>query len=354
MPKLNVLAVAIMVGVPACVPEPEPESSITTPLYTGHCDDNDCGNGNSPVIDGVYFWMLSSDKVPNDEGVVITNVTRADDTPMRLVVELDKLLGKAPVTGAQLAVDEQLIDTKIRVTVNGVPYRIRITDVTPTYDNSEQFWVGGHAGVQAYDFKYAPLYIDPDSREERPGDEHPLCSLANNDPLDPLLRAIVFAGDTYDPFTKKVTVGADTAGWMNIACKDGAPYKMHLSGYTTAAAAKNIGVATTADERWAMLNAWTMSACGWRGFGAGKTFTKPGVQIRLSESHGLLPTRGKYQPDGPTHEAIWGTDGAQCLDFHRMKTPKSDIERACLRTIPSCDGVWGDWLTVGTVRTSTL
>ena len=183
--------------------------------------------------------------------------------------------------------------------------------------------------------------------------EKPLCSLANGDPTNPMVRAIVFTGDNYDPVTKQITLGPATRGWMNLACRKSAPYKMHLIGHTTAAWAR-LGIWTPIDKRRAMLNAWTMNACG-----TGAAFTTQGTPITLTESQFLLPAASPYQVAPVTTEAIWGPDGAVCLDTPRVPSgttlaqQTANIKAECQTELPSCSAMLVTWTNSGSVLTGT-
>lgn len=94
---------------------------------------------------------------------------------MRLqVVDGDQLFGVDPAgSGAVLAQGTKLPGTRIYVSMKGT-------------------------------FRYRPL-AGPDRDTYTP-----LCSEADHDP--PMLDALVFEGDLYDPVTKKITVGPVTDG----------------------------------------------------------------------------------------------------------------------------------------------
>lgn len=339
MLHVRLAIIASLCAVPGCVSPDLDAGQVVQAAEPTQCDDDGCGGGNSPVINGVYFWSLHSFGLANN-GVAIKNVTRWDGVAMTLIAEGDRLRGIHPVTHAPLADGVALVNTRINVSVNGAPYQIRISYVSPTFAVDEKFWVGSQARIEAYDFVFKPLF-------ERDARERPLCNLANSDPMNPMIRAIVFTGDNYDPVSKEITLGALTNGWMNIACKDSAIYKMHEIGYTKAASDK-LGIATSLDERHAMLNSWTMNACG-----NGTAFTKPGTKILLTESHNLLPATSPFQAVPITAdnvEAIWGPDGARCLDTHRLATDpfsndalRKAIATECGHELLSCESMVGDW-----------
>jgi ADYC domain len=291
------------------------------------CPPDGCGD-NSPVINGVYFWELNllSQVGPVDEpgSVKVISAHRADDVPMqlRLAADGDRLLGVDPVTDAVLAEHGSLHGTKIEVSVNGAQYEIEIN--LREIIQSEQFWVGPEqVPIESYLFLYRPLGVDT-----RP---IPLCSEYDDDPNQ--LRALVFGGDRYDPITKKVRVGPETDGWINIACLNSAIYKMHKIGHTSAAQTR-LGKVTTLNQRQAMLNAWTANVCG-----DGASFTQPGEPLKLAESLDWLRDEpGSYlDPLDTTEtesvEAIWNESGAVCLTTPRRLAEEpticSDLAKRC-------------------------
>jgi hypothetical protein len=333
--RFLVCAAAAMAG--ACVTEPETASldqheggdpgEDSCPTVGG------CG-GNSPVVDGVFFWRLHLGGLANPEGVVITDVRAPGWIPMRLeLVDGDRLRGVDPTTGRLMLEHEGLEGTTIAVSVGGTSQTITIRSV-----GAEAFWVGG-AQVETYDFVYRPAG-DPQT-------ETALCSEGDGDPGK--LHALVFGGDLYHPRTKNIMLVPMTSGWVNIACGESAVYKMHKIGYTTAAQAR-LGISTTLSQRKAMFNAWTANVCG-----TGRSFTEPGEWIALRERFNLLPSTSPYLVPTQSYEAIWDADGAVCLDIPRLGDApgiRSEIQAECGGTLPpSCSGLLHSWTTNGDVLT---
>lgn len=319
----------------ACLPADDLELGRTVQAQVAEptqCDDDGCGAGNSPVIDGVYFWNLNSDEEPNDRGVSISKVLRNDNKVMRLIAVGDRLRGVDPISGVTLAEGAGLVGTRILVSVNRAPHAITISYVS-TPAEAETFWIEPYHKVETYKFRFAPVG-EMTSR--------PLCSLASDGPDDQMIRAIVFTGDRYNPVTKEITLGAVTSGWINFACKDSAPYKMHLSGHTTVAGMR-LGLVTSLAKRRAMLNAWTMNACG-----TGKAFTVSGTRITLFESQHLVGQWPSPFHDNPaTLESIWSATRALCMNVHRLALDpiypaiQLDMARECAR-LPPCSTILGD------------
>ena len=344
--------VTVMAGMAAygCAATPEPEISpeITNVLFTS-CPKSECGDsGNSPVIDGVYFWNLHSGKKENNQHVVMLGA-RKNGVALKLIAGPpgDRLIAVDPTTDVPLLTGTMLEHTRIDVLVKGKPYQIWIEKVSPSWAQ-DSFWVSPQL-IETYDFAYAPITEEDNPRDE-PHDKQWLCSLANQDPQHPMIRAIVFEGDVYDPDTKAITIGPRAAGWFNIACENGAPYKMHKIGHTSVAQSR-LGIVTSLDKRRAMLNAWTANVCG-----KGEVFTHPGEPITIREQPDLLPWTSEYMVPWASHEAVWGPGGALCLDVPRLweedSEIRSKIQTACGGTLPPpCTGfpIWplGDRVLTG-------
>jgi hypothetical protein len=334
--RIMVCLAAAVAG--ACASEAEIEVSYYIPPgQEDPCGPNGCG-GNSPVVGGVYFWSLHLGGATNQEGVRITSVHKNGVSMKLQLVDGDRLRGVHPVTGALIVEDTSLPGTRIKLSVNSMPYEIVIEAAAP----STSFWVMAPLPIWEYRFKYRPLFGD-DQRLR------PLCS-RGADPT--LLDAIVFGGDSYDPVTKAITTGAVTHDWANIACAKSALYKMHRIGYTTAAE-KRLGFKTEVKQRRAMLNAWTSNVCG-----TGEAFTHQDEAITLSESTGKFNVF-PYNAVPVSREAIWDEGGAVCLDTHRLDEDDPEIYEkltvACGGALPkSCDELIGPWTAHGHVRTGNL
>jgi hypothetical protein len=333
------LAAVVVAG--ACAPEPAVGIAYYIPpdhIEEDPCPPDGCG-GNSPVMNGVFFWRVYFGDQPDAAGpedVRVTGVHR-NGVPMKLrVADGDYLVGVDPVMPwVVLAHGTTLPGTRIKVSLKGEPYEILVSGAAPT----EKFWVGAKLPIWRYELRYRAL---------SGGDTHyfPLCSEADGDP--DMIQALVFEGDDYTPDTKQITVGPQTAGWMNIACADSAIYKMHTTGHTTAAQ-KN-GLLTTPAQRHAMLNAWTSNVCG-----TGEAFTKQGEPIRLRPFTGTV-NKAPYNGPMASAEAIWDESGAVCLNTHRLHeddpTIYSQIAEACGGELPpNCDAMLGSWKSHGHVLT---
>lgn len=349
--RVCLAAVAVAAAAGGCA-EPAPEPGVEVAYYTAPGDEDPCPpdgcGGNSPVVGGVYFWQLHIGSLPgvaNEGGVRITSITNANGMALRFrLADGDRLLGVDPMTGAVISQGTTLLGTRIALDVNGMPYELLIDAAAP----SESFWVGDPLPIWLYSFRYRPLPSEQDP--DRPVRWRALCSEGDGDPT--LVHAMVFGGDRYDPVTKKITVGPETRGWMNIACAKSAIYKMHKIGHTTAAQSR-LGLVTTVAQRRAMLNAWTSNVCG-----TGEAFTRQGEPITLRDALGWFG-KAPYNGVAVSPEAIWDEDGAVCLDVHRLHEDDAAIydkmRAACGGSLPpSCAELAGSWTTHGHVRTGNL
>jgi hypothetical protein len=332
--RRTLLKLALLAIVSSCS-SPEPEESLLTAALVGgdeECTPSRCGNSNSPVVDGVLFWVLNALHQPNPQGVKIVHVWRSDGEPMHLTTAApgDRLIGYHPITG-EAAAGTALKNTRIELDVQGTPYEIRIDDVSPSW-GGDKLWVSADK-VETYLFRYSPS-VPYDPRNSRP-----LCTPEVDSETAPEIRAIVFRRDLYDPTTKALYF--ENEDWFNVACSGGAPYKMHMIGYTQVAQGRlnNSATSTTPAARQAMFNAFTMNACG-----TGEAFTVHGEPLTLSESLDMLPATDPYRATMTvSSEAIWGPGGAVCLDTPRLanhrghENIRDEIEIECGRAIPRCD-----------------
>lgn len=324
-------------------------SYLVPPGQEDPCPPNGCGGGNSPVVDGVYFWRLFIDTVPglpNPEGVRITDVRYGTlSMPLRLEVVNGDRLRVVMLSGTPVADGAAVAGTRITVEVKGSLYEIRVASAAQT----AYFWVRHPVAIWEYELRYRPVAgpaADPCVGRGQ-CKEQALCSEGDGDPTK--VTAIVFGGDLYNPRTKAVAAGAGTAGWMNVACNDSAPNKMYRFGHTSAAQAR-IGLATTLVQRQAMMNAWTSNLCG-----DGTSHTQQGEPVLLRESLGVQNITSPYRGAMGSYEAIWSEAGAVCLDTHRREDTEPGITEQ-LRTacdvdapLPTCAGMIEDWKAYGHV-----
>ena len=196
---------------------------------------------------------------------------------------------------------------------------------------------------------------------------------------------IFFEGDHFDADHKTISATAPKDGWFNLACAGTVIAKMHLLRHTRAGSATSDHSPrkTTIKQRTAMLKMMTADYCG-----DGKAWTADGTPLLYTNPRGWYPhpridVAGAAK-DG-TLEAIWGPEGALCLNAPRRLntsrgvpgcTPpvvgRNEVEVDCKASgrryrwdhsgvelpakkmgadIPRCDAGWADWwVTVGSTR----
>jgi hypothetical protein len=329
----GVITLVVATLQPACAARGQPPGSGTprsaSDLEAG--DDDDPVHTRCPAQKcGTHTALMCEDR--SHEVATIVAVRAADGRPMRLVADVDRLVG-VQISGALIADHRALEGTVIAWSAGGIHQDVRIDRVTLASDPAaEHYWVGAQDGMETYDFSYTV---------QTPGG-----------PQTEAVRAVAFGGDHYDPMTQRITASSSTDDPV-IGCKPGPLHKLHLLGHTTAASTR-LGIRIRDVKQQAMLNALTMNACG-----TGRTFGTPGDPITLSESQSLLPPSSAYQVHPASIEAIWGPNGAVCLDTPRhtsgttSATRLHEIAAACgPATPPRCtDAIRNSWTDHGDVLT---
>lgn len=327
--RLTALLLAPLAMLVGCLDAPEHEPDTTQLRST--CLDWGCGES-VPVLDGLAFHELHEAGTPNAAGIRLLGLTQrgraytVDVVDNRLFARAlgssrDGDLSGAQLEGARLSLStpEGIYDIRIRA-VSQVPY-----------------WVGEATPNELYHLEFT----DPNGSEARP-----LCSNppdAAGEWPEPT-GALIFTGDRYDAVGKRVIAGApaDPGEWFNIACAGSALAKLHLSRHTPAGSSGEF-TSTTA-QRQAMLKMFTADMCG-----TGQAFTEAGTPLRWGNATGTRHLRG----DEASFEALWGEDGALCLDEHRLDVDADDpddleihreVVRACEavgKPLPPCTDLPG-------------
>jgi hypothetical protein len=123
--------------------------------------------------------------------------------------------------------------------------------------------------------------------------------------------------------------------------------KMHLLRHTTAGIDPTGQVPVAPDkQRQSMLKMLTADYCG-----TGQSFTVNGHPLRYMDRAGIYTANPVDVSDLPNLEAIWGPQGAVCINKPRM-VPLLDVETACGRLnnpFPSCTSMAGNWPIYGSV-----
>jgi hypothetical protein len=389
-----------------------------------------CGSNSATVGDGVAFDELNSLHQRRADGPRLGKAFLADGTEVTVKVRrhfLSAVAGKRTYTGQELVGMIVNIDLK-----DGRAYQLRLTNVWDGCRNTETtcdpkrkdrscnrltFWVSPYEEVPYYDFQYRKVSrrtgvrpLDPDDPKrgsDRPlkikapakGDQYKadhtdrceqeefvehICNgeLHADDDLWSThhASAIVFEGDHYDTDNKTVSDISADKGWFNLACAGTAPFKMHMLRHTKAGSITPDGTPriTTLPQRTAMLKAITADYCG-----DGRGWTGDGTKLYWTDARGWFqwPSANIVgEPDSKGIEAIWGPNGALCLNTpRRLPEPPAplstypacsvpSVERPAVENIcraakhtyteippgpgkspsgtpqiPRCDAAWADW-----------
>jgi ADYC domain len=138
---------------------------------------------------------------------------------------------------------------------------------------------------------------------------------------------IFYEGDHFDPDKKMVSETVLKDGWFNLACAGAVPAKMHLLRHTKAGSNSGAGKTTSTKQRTAMLKMMTADYCG-----NGKAYTADNTPLRYKDAREWYTyTDDPFVPGNPATygkiEAVWGPDGALCLNDPR-RTPTT-VTGAC-------------------------
>lgn len=262
------------------------------------CPEEKCGS-NSTVIDGVYFWEAKLNAT--SQGVTLLGFENLPQGAVKLDVDRDRLVA---VNGSGQHMTASIEGSQLRFGVNNQTYLVTIEDVHHNVTYIANHTIGV---IETYRMIYTSLITG--------SSETPLCETQVAEAGVAIDDAVVFEGDRYDPVTRDVIHGADTKGWFNIACLDGAPaktYRLRATMATTPAAPK-----IDTDRFQAAFSMWSADYCG-----DGSAYTVPGEPLLVKDrADSISPSSGwswgpkTKQPS--SYEAVWGPNGAVCLDTPR-------------------------------------
>ena len=309
--------------------------------HAGFCYTWGCGGNSATVGDGIVFDELNVKPIARASGdvklisaeVLVSGKRRA----VTLNVQGQVLTAIDKLTPATIYRDRQLLDMIFTIAhPDGRMYDVMVTKVCTDKESTQQgcnrlmFWVAPQDLVPYFELKVkkthmrnppppgAPAYNKEDDRPIDPGFKEQLCkgeALTKDELWTSAPNAAIFyEGDHFDPKHKKVSPTVQPDGWFNIACAGAAPAKMHLLRHTTAGS--DPSHQTTFPQRTAMLKMITADYCG-----DGKAWTADGTPLNYADAHS--PPWYTTQDFNPTNldykkvEAIWGPDGALCLNVPR-------------------------------------
>ena len=183
------------------------------------------------------------------------------------------------------------------------------------------FWTGSPTPVvPVYTFTYKPHDVILNSK--------PLCQPTTEaGSVSFSGTALIFRGDRYDATHKTVSETGAGDTWFNIACAGTAVAKMHLLRHTFAGTDPGAPAATVG-QRQAVLKMLTGDYCG-----TGAAFTETGHRLLYSyyqpgwdrtQPVPFQPWNALEAPPTPpparSLDAIWGPDGAVCVDEARLES----------------------------------
>lgn len=300
---------------------PDDEVSARGFQFGGGCSGWDCGY-NAAEVNGRSLSELNLDGATTSSGVRY----------MGLLSPLGLSGWTLSVDGGELVATKngeerrgaQLVGFKllVRMPVLGLlPLTIPVT--IAEYQDVDA-WTATPTTMAAYKLVYADLE-DPLN----------LINVCHDDLLDPALSVVtVLYGERYDEASKSVI--PDQAGWLNFACAGSALAKLKMMNYGPQADFDGAGASATPAQRQATLKMITADYCG-----TGQSFTANGTPLIWENASGTVLPSPLWTP-GET-EAVWGEDGALCLDTPRLG------EAALPCTLPSCDTFSvedGEWITI--------
>jgi ADYC domain len=363
--SIGLVGLTLLSGLTSCIDE-----SASPPVLTSQVGQHfeECGfpcGDNGGMIDGVFFWELNLAGVVGSDEVSYRRFARSEiDLGLRRVLRLDVLDGRLraldPATNTWVEGDA-LAGGVMEISVAGKLYLVKIAAVHNGPAEGQPYWtksVSNREFVETYTLRWAvkppdlfssmPIYNDVCATTTPP-----------DEPWTNQLDALVFEGERYDVTSKEITTWPTTqfTSWFNVACAGSLPSKMHLMR-RTAAGSNALFKSTIEDDRQAFARLWAADYCG-----TGETFTITGHKLRVRDRKTFLaPQDGWLAESGPvswsaadaaaagfSYEAVWGADGAVCLETPRL-VARDLIEKACGHPIPLCsEQPWfpGDWKSHG-------
>lgn len=311
------------------------ESAVGCPLFI--CGDNAATAGDGLLFDELDLWGQF-----NYAGVRLVGAY-AGTTELKLDIARDRLRAIEPATGA-IRVDDALIGTIIRFqAASGEVFEVRI-------DDFNEGMVSYRAGVPVEVPIYLMRYRRPALGQLQFEPHRYVCQqdLIDADWPSAGRYALAYRGDRYDPITKRVLPNDPKNGWSFLACAGSAAGKLHLLRHTYAGGADPTGpYPTTIDQRTTLLKAITADYCG----SGEPEFTVSGNPLTFTAN---APFSMPALAPVASYEAVWGPDGAVCLDVPRrapsrtvpepwrLRYTAGDVSTACRRAIPPC-GAWLWW-----------
>lgn len=369
--KAHVALCIFLVGCVADPPSDEDFSTAESQIALERCSSFECGN-NSPVIAAAELWDLpEAFNVPNAQGYSIIRVRHPSSSPdVRIDVINDEIKIKRLVGDVVVAEGYAVVGATIDLlkTENGQPrwYQVKISEVGKTPYWAKPFmWFGS----PPMSWTYRLGWRSPQDQAGTDPTFTPICG-ENPDPdgLDDFF-AVVYADEQIS--ASQIKVLTPHSNWFNIGCAGHSLSKLHLMGYTLAAASKLIWPSTV-NMRTATLKMLTADYCG-----TGRPMTVAGQALMWrSKDMDLVPDNApSAYVQGPYNdttgllsstlyhkglEARWSEHGATCLNTprvdykrttdnieafpHGIDGPHGELAAWCTNGVrpPTCRGTWAD------------
>jgi ADYC domain len=314
-------------------PGPECQDS-DLPFVIQHdqvCPPETCGT-NTPYVHGIAFDGLYVDGNRSDQGFRILGFKNENNDNASLSVEDGQFL--APYSVHQGTIELEWRDPSSGCTRH---YDLKISDM-----HHWLLWTGHHE---------IPVYTIYAIDRKKPDNYEPICK--KDDGGD--THAVLLVNERYD--IDRARVLGTEPNWFTIACEGSALYKMRFAGYDPEVPTGK-PYSSTPEERQATLKMITADYCG----DDESSFTEVGTLVRWQNEYKWCSSDTnsgtKECPYFPvdteieSHEAIWGPDGALCLDHPRLG---KDVVCGPNKKIPPCDGatmarLGGHWETFNPIR----
>lgn len=312
------------------------------------CPSTGCGV-NAGFVIGSYFGELHWKHLANPQGVKFVDFANLPPGTNKLIVKTNRFVAVGPF-GAS-AENAALEGSTLNVQVEGAIYPVKISKV----HRKSQYWAKKENDiVETYKFEYQPLPVTV---------WKPLCLAEPTVSSELQYDAVVFDKERFDADDKTIFAEPDT-NWFNIACLSGAAGKTFMMRHTIASS-KAPTVATSGDERQALVDAWTANYCG-----NGHSFTETGTHLLLRDSYKWIATSSLWswadESEITSYEAVWGPDGAVCMNEPRFYIDDEEAEQQirdyCLEVrgtpLPHCSDIEDDldipvkWMDDGHILTA--
>jgi hypothetical protein len=295
------------------------------------CKPEDCGT-NTPHVHGLAFDGLYVNGKSSNQGFRILGFTKGDHEG---VISVNNGLFQATLT-----------DGTVTAAVGGSIKLewLHSTGCTKRYDLKimELHHSSGWRGDERI-----PVYRIYALDKTKFRSEKPICKKDDGEET----HAVLLVNERYNVDDAKV-LGTEP-NWFTIACEGSALYKMRFAGYDPEVSTG--ALSSTPQERQATLKMITADYCG----DAESSFTEVGTPVRWQDRYGWCSSVPGICPYFPvdteieSREAIWGPEGALCLDNPRLG---KDVDCGSTKEIPLCGNntmakLGGHWETFNPIST---